>query len=120
MTPQKLGDAGKQPDGAIRAKFFSEFHLLIIEQHNARGSAHAVGNGVFQAIAVIADQMPFGRRIASQGNGLVVRTPGRARQGQREDSAILYPVQYLLPQALLRSGSWPAQWWISSKTTSTR
>src|SRR5690606_13027802 len=45
---------------------------------------------------VITDQMPLGRRVASQCDGLVVRTPGRARQGQREGSPILYPMQYLL------------------------
>ncbi|MNZ41239.1 hypothetical protein D3C78_587870 [compost metagenome] len=44
--------------------------------------------------------MPFRRRVARQSNGFVVRTPGRTRQGQREGSAILYPMQYLLPPGI--------------------
>ncbi|MDT4864643.1 hypothetical protein FQZ97_994090 [compost metagenome] len=94
--PQQTGDTGKQPDGCLDL-LFREFHLLVVEEHDARGAAHPVRNGLLQAIAIVTDQVPFGRRVTCQGNGPVIRSPWCAGKGQGESGTVLYPLQDLLP-----------------------
>lgn len=73
-----LDIGGDHQAGGVRFDLAQRIQRFI-EQGDPQRAAYLVGNGLPHTIAVVTDQLPFGRRVGGQGNGPVIRKRDSAR-----------------------------------------